>query len=118
MLYEVITQARTTTQLMQQATFIGWDFSNIWKIDEGNSYAYLNLLSAPTSLVVTNLTENQISLSWSSVANAIGYDIEVDGQVLDNGLNTTYEHTNLLAGSEHSYRTRTRNAQGTSTWSA
>lgn len=32
---------RTTTQMKQQATFINWDFTNTWAIDEGKSYPYL-----------------------------------------------------------------------------
>ena len=31
---------KTTTQMMQQATFVGWDFDDIWEIDEGQSYPY------------------------------------------------------------------------------
>ena len=31
----------TTTQMMQQATFVGWDFSNTWGIYAGTSYPYL-----------------------------------------------------------------------------
>ncbi|MGH2331100.1 GLUG motif-containing protein [Thermoanaerobacter mathranii] len=32
---------RTTAQMKQQATFINWDFTNTWAIDEGKSYPYL-----------------------------------------------------------------------------
>ena len=32
---------RTTTQMKQQATFINWNFTNTWAIDEGKSYPYL-----------------------------------------------------------------------------
>ena len=31
----------TDAQMMQQASFSGWDFTNIWAIDEGASYPYL-----------------------------------------------------------------------------
>ncbi len=31
----------TTAQMKQQASFSGWDFSNVWGIDEGASYPYL-----------------------------------------------------------------------------
>jgi len=33
---------KTTDQMTQQATFIGWDFDEIWTIDEGQSYPYFN----------------------------------------------------------------------------
>ena len=32
---------RTTAQMMQQATFSGWDFTNTWGIVEGVTYPYL-----------------------------------------------------------------------------
>ncbi len=32
---------KTTVEMMQQSTFETWDFTNIWNIDEGNSYPYL-----------------------------------------------------------------------------
>jgi hypothetical protein len=32
---------KTTAEMMQQATFEGWDFDNIWTIDEGRSYPSL-----------------------------------------------------------------------------
>jgi uncharacterized protein YjdB len=30
-----------TTLMQTQATFVGWDFTNIWEINEGSSYPYL-----------------------------------------------------------------------------
>jgi hypothetical protein len=32
---------RTTEEMMQQTTFIDWDFTGVWAIDEGTSYPYL-----------------------------------------------------------------------------
>ncbi len=32
---------KTTSEMKQQATFSGWDFTNIWTIDEGNDYPRL-----------------------------------------------------------------------------
>jgi hypothetical protein len=32
---------KTTEEMMQQATFENWDFTNVWAIDEGSSYPYL-----------------------------------------------------------------------------
>lgn len=31
---------KDTSEMCQQATFVGWDFENIWAIDEGESYPY------------------------------------------------------------------------------
>lgn len=32
---------KTTAQMKTKSTFVGWDFTNIWAIDEGKSYPYL-----------------------------------------------------------------------------
>jgi len=32
---------KTTAQMKTQSTFTGWDFTNVWAIDEGKSYPYL-----------------------------------------------------------------------------
>ena len=32
---------KTTMEMMQQATFEGWNFTLAWAIDEGTSYPYL-----------------------------------------------------------------------------
>lgn len=34
---------KTTSEMMQQSTFSGWDFANVWKIDEGNDYPRLRM---------------------------------------------------------------------------
>ncbi len=110
-------QARTTAQLMQQATFTGWDFTSIWGINEGTSYPYLKLLTSPMTVTVTGITQDSISLSWSTVSGATEYEIEIDGQIQSNGTDTTFTHGNLAAGSEHKYRVRSKNTNETSPWS-
>lgn len=32
---------KTTAQMKTQSTFVNWDFTNVWAIDEGKSYPYL-----------------------------------------------------------------------------
>jgi hypothetical protein len=44
---------KTTVQMKQRATFVGWDFTNIWAIDEGVSYPYLR----PYEQILVNGTE-------------------------------------------------------------
>jgi len=41
------TQAKTTAAMMQASTFVGWDFVNVWAIDEGASYPYLQDVKSP-----------------------------------------------------------------------
>lgn len=38
---------RTTAQMMDQATFAGWDFASTWNIAQGVSYPYFTWTSAP-----------------------------------------------------------------------
>ncbi len=109
-------QARTTVQLMSQSTFGGWNFTNIWHINEGTSYPYIILLDAPSIPTVKGITKDTISLCWNSMLGMSGYDIEVDGTVIDNGTSTTYTHPGLKPGSKHTYRVRSKNDKGTSDW--
>ena len=40
-------QGKTTAQMKQQATYAGWDFTNVWSINEGVSYPSLRALLPP-----------------------------------------------------------------------
>lgn len=68
---------------------------------------YLTSTSASTSITV----------SWAPVPTAIGYDIEVDGIVLDNTREVSYQHAGLRLGTQHTYRARARTKAGTGPWS-
>ncbi|MEN6312662.1 MAG: galactose oxidase [Clostridiaceae bacterium] len=70
--------------------------------------ANLSTVSQSTSITVT----------WNNVAGATGYDIEVDGVLVNNGPNTNYVHSSLTPGTHHSYRVRSINPGGKSDWSA
>lgn len=61
-------------------------------------------------------TSNSITVTWSPVVGALGYDIEVDGTVIDNGTNTTYTQSGLNPDSQHAYRVRARLSSGTEAW--
>ncbi|MCG7408439.1 hypothetical protein MH117_13495 [Paenibacillus sp. ACRRX] len=74
-------------------------------------------LSDRPSNLRTSATSNEIQLKWDPVVGTIGYDVEVDGQIVDNGLNVTFLHSGLLPNSKHTYRVRSRNTGGTSEWS-
>ncbi len=64
----------------------------------------------------TSVTATSITLTWSSVANANGYEIEVDGIIKSNGTSTIFVHDNLSPGSQHTYRVKIKNA-GAVHWS-
>jgi chitodextrinase len=74
------------------------------------------ILATPAN-IRTEATSSQVTVTWDAVSGATGYEIEVDGVVIDNGTNTTYVHTNLTSNSEHSYRVRAYNGDVYSEWS-
>jgi hypothetical protein len=38
---------QTTDDMMQESTYVGWDFANIWTIDEGQSFPQLRMFQPP-----------------------------------------------------------------------
>lgn len=62
-------------------------------------------------------TDNSIELRWERAADVTGYDIEVDGQVIDNQMNNLYLHEGLAPGTSHTYRVRAKNITGVTAWS-
>ncbi|WP_339244333.1 PA14 domain-containing protein [Paenibacillus sp. FSL R10-2796] len=74
------------------------------------------VLGIPGNIKVQSLSD-QILLSWDSVSGATGYEIEADGEIIDNGGKINFKHTGLLANTKHVYRIRAKNAQVLSEWS-
>jgi hypothetical protein len=70
---------------------------------------------ANVAAVVTNKT---VTIAWQALEANAQYDIEVDGVIIDNGKDTVYNHTGLKAETFHTYRVRTKNANGNGQWCA
>ena len=68
--------------------------------------------------VVAVVTNKTVTIAWQAVEANAQYDIEVDGVVIDNGKDTVYNHTGLKAETFHTYRVRTKNANGNAQWRA
>lgn len=75
----------------------------------------LDVFGTPSN-VKTEATDTNISLSWDSVAEATGYDIEAFGIVLDNGTDTSCIFSGLVPNTEHTFRVRAKNGDTTSEW--
>ncbi|MFZ5968690.1 MAG: fibronectin type III domain-containing protein [Bacillota bacterium] len=73
-------------------------------------------VAAPDNVTAV-IIDNTIEVSWDSAEGAVGYDIEVDGDVIDNGGSTTYLHENVMPDTEHTYRVRAKNDNGAGDWS-
>jgi filamentous hemagglutinin family protein len=63
---------KTTAQMKQQATYVGWDFTNIWYLDEGTTRPILRSLAAPVTV-----TPHDITLTYNGSAftggNGVSY---------------------------------------------
>ncbi|MCX7922515.1 MAG: hypothetical protein N3B21_10980 [Clostridia bacterium] len=75
------------------------------------------IVGVPSNITAT-ATEFSITVKWDSLAEAVGYDIEADGQVINNGVNTTYLADNLMPNTTHIYRVRARTQAGIGNWSS
>lgn len=73
-------------------------------------------LAAPPGDITFKLEQKAITLSWSAVTGAVGYDVEVDGVVNHNSLSATFLHSGLLPNTTHHYRIRVINTGGVGNW--
>lgn len=73
------------------------------------------LTAVPGNVRVT-ATSTEITVTWDPVIGAVGYELEVDGVWVDNGLSTTFVHSGLAPSSEHTYKIRARSLAGAGNW--
>lgn len=71
----------------------------------------------PDNLNATAQDTSQINVIWDACAGATGYDLLVDGTIV-NDVTSPYEHTGLLENSNHTYKVRAKNSAGISIWSS
>lgn len=80
------------------------------------SISKATLPSRPVN-IQANTSSKTVTLTWSQVMGATGYDIEADGALVQIGNETSYTHTGLESSSEHTYRVRAKNGSIVSEWS-
>lgn len=85
----------------------------------GEWSAYTNAIATPQSPPNIRMSSDysRITVSWDVSNGATGYDIEIDGNIVDNGSNTIYVHTDVQPDQKHKYRIRARNSSGNGGWS-
>ncbi|NHB69041.1 MBG domain-containing protein [Perlabentimonas gracilis] len=114
-------EAKTTVQMIQQATFEDWDFTSVWSINSGETYPYHRWQGAPSDfnyppsqLRPTNLTAeqngNNISLTWDSPSTGDmpdGYNIYRNDELLTyvSG-QTSYSDNDLVYYTNYIYEVR------------
>jgi len=49
---------RTTDDMMQESTYVDWDFADVWSIDEGQGYPQLRMFEPPNPQATGPLPEN------------------------------------------------------------
>jgi filamentous hemagglutinin family protein len=60
---------KTTAEMMQLATFSGWDFTNTWRIVEGASYPTLRVFWVPPPPSTDNTWLGLLDSYWTTVGN-------------------------------------------------
>ena len=67
---------------MMQSTFVGWDFDDVWQIDEGYSYPYLIRPSQQPEpgfgLTVTQNNEYMVIVSAKNITSFYGETITIE----------------------------------------
>jgi hypothetical protein len=119
---------KTTTQMMQQATFVNWDFASpVWSIFEGVTYPLLGNystggLTPPTNFVATVISNSQIMLTWINGSgpltmvrmSPIGYPANVSsGILLYNGSLEVYNCSGLVLEKTYYFRAWSESSDGT-----
>jgi hypothetical protein len=72
------------------------------------------LPAVPQNLSVTSTTTSTVSLSWSSVSGAEGYEVLRNGNLVTSTGSTSYTDTGLAEGTSYSYTVRAYNQAGSS----
>ncbi|WP_314584846.1 carbohydrate-binding protein [Paenibacillus terrigena] len=74
-------------------------------------------LTIPTGLTATAVSSSEIHVVWNAVPGATGYDLEVDGGIINN-VTSPYLHKGINGTSTHTYKVRAKDASGITLWSA
>ncbi len=80
--------------------------------------SYINratLIDTPSN-IKRETSDSQIRLLWDRVDGALSYDVEVDGQIVNTGLENVYELNNLEPGTVCNIRIRARGMDADSEW--
>lgn len=108
---------KNTLQLISQSTFDGWDFADIWAIQEGTTYPYLkwqvnpsdinhpNTSAIPPSGLTATNSETSVNLSWNppSIGTPSEYRIYRDDMFLASTSNLVYSDASVVEYTIYKY---------------
>jgi len=77
----------------------------------------IGITQMSTPVVQSNPSQEEVVLIWSPIDGATSYEVEADGVVVGNILNSIYTHTGLKPGTAHKYRVRAMSDNNISAWS-
>jgi hypothetical protein len=102
--------------LQAHTSQVGWEPPNapaLWSVASTGT----TIPATPGGLAAAVNSTSQITVTWNSVSNATGYDLQVDGATVSS-VTSPYVHSGLAAGSKHTYAVRAKNSAGASAFSA
>ncbi len=114
------TQARTTEQMFNIETFAGWDFENIWWVDD-NSYPTLKnfkafILSVPIKLTYSNLTNHSVIIEWAAIQGATEYEVSYLDKI-EKTATPKMTLEDLTANTVYEFKVRAKVGDKTGVWS-
>src|SRR5690606_30107536 len=80
---------KTTAEMKTPATYVDWDFENIWQINgiENDGYPFLqsvSLLPVELTSFTASLVNNDVILNWQTATEVNNYGFEIERQSLSN----------------------------------
>lgn len=120
------TRGKTTTAMKNFLVYSGWDFENIWYLDQGNDFPRLRalmpvILPSQPKVSETIIYQNNlvnVKFEWEEVEGADRYIIEKNGTELDviqaGQANYTYTDTDITYSMTYEYKFFAENEAGLS----
>lgn len=104
---------------------LGPNTSHVYRVRAKNSdtasawsdYTVLTTLPEKPANLSWSAESAAIGIKWDMVAGAAGYEVELDGEVIDNGMSNTYYRRGLPSNEEHILRVRVYGKGGYGEWS-
>ncbi len=88
--------------------------SNFYLTSDGSSPGSTTTPNAPTGLKVTATTTNSVSIDWSDVSGADGYEVYRSGSKVADTTGSSYTSTGLKANTKYSFYVKTKDNSKTS----